>query len=612
MKNLPEHSEWSWEQIREFLSTLINFRTVSSNLLYLKQNIINQTSFLDEFYQTQVHIKVRIEAILRNIRSQNDIPLCSICNQNPVKLVKEPAKFSEVCSKDCSHALSHKKSKKTFMKKHGVEHPYQVPEIKEKLKTVFQERYGVNSPLALEEVQQKSKQTIRERYGVEHQCQSDEIMNKIKQTNLSNYGVEYTYQREEFKRKSKEVNRDRHGVDYYVQSNEFKTKYKQASIGRYGAEHHMQRNFSEETKQILSNREKLKELYDLHGGIKLSKQLGVWDCVVYDRLRKFDIPLNDSKVSAAERQVASFIKSLGFDIITNSRDILNGKELDIYIPDKGISTATYYKRLWRILDQEYDVILIILDEIDKLENDAILMQLSRAGEAGKLTECKIGVIGISNKIKYKDRMDERVKSSLCEREFVFPPYNAGQLNSIMEARSDAFRKGVLEEAVIPKAAALAAREHGDARKAIDILRYAGEIAQAEGSETVCEEFVVQAREQAEIDRFRELIRGSTPHSRYVLQALTVLSLDHGPNGSSDLEEGFRTTRIYDVYEQICRQEGVDSLSLRRVRDLLKEHAFLDVIEQSRHSGGSAEGSYTEHMLLEDPAVVKNVLAETVE
>jgi len=337
MKNLPEHSEWSWEQIREFLSTLTNFRTVSSNLLYLKQNIINQTSFLDEFYQTQVHIKVRIEAILRNIRSQNDIPLCSICNQNPVKLVKEPAKFSEVCSKDCSHALSHKKSKKTFMKKHGVEHPYQVPEIKEKLKTVFQERYGVNSPLALEEVQQKSKQTIRERYGVEHQCQSDEIMNKIKQTNLSNYGVEYTYQREEFKRKSKEVNRDRHGVDYYVQSNEFKTKYKQASIGRYGAEHHMQRNFSEETKQILSNREKLKELYDLHGGIKLSKQLGVWDCVVYDRLRKFDIPLNDSKVSAAERQVASFIESLGFDIITNSRDILNGKELDIYIPDKDIA-----------------------------------------------------------------------------------------------------------------------------------------------------------------------------------------------------------------------------------------------------------------------------------
>ncbi len=291
---------------------------------------------------------------------------------------------------------------------------------------------------------------------------------------------------------------------------------------------------------------------------------------------------------------------------------VNTAETDVYIPDKGISTATYYKRLWHILDQEYDVVLIILDEIDKLEDDAILMQLSRAGEAGKLTNCKIGVIGISNKIKYKDRMDERVKSSLCEREFVFPPYNASQLNSIMEARSDAFREGVLEEAVIPRAAALAAREHGDARKAIDILRYAGEIAQSTDADTVREEFVVQARERAEVDRFRELIRGSTPHSRYVLQALTVLSLEHGAGESATTEEGFRTTRIYDVYEQICRQEGMDTLSLRRVRDLLKEHAFLDVIEQSRHSGGSAEGSYTEHTLLEDPSVVKNVLVETLE
>jgi len=278
-------------------------------------------------------------------------------------------------------------------------------------------------------------------------------------------------------------------------------------------------------------------------------------------------------------------------------------ETEINVPDKGLSTSTYYKRLWRILDQRFDVVVIILDEIDKLSDDDILMQLSRAGEAGKITDCKLGVLGISNKIQYKDRMDERVKSSLCEREFVFPPYDANQLRNIMQARSDAFRDGVLEPSTIPRAAALAAREHGDARKAIDILRYAGEIAQSNGSTTVREQFVTQARQRAETDRFRELIRGSTPHSRYVLQALAVLSL------SNDGQEGFRTSRVYDIYENICRQEGSDSLSLRRVRDLLKEHAFLDIIEQSKHSGGSAEGSYTNHQLLEDPEVVKDVLTE---
>lgn len=281
-------------------------------------------------------------------------------------------------------------------------------------------------------------------------------------------------------------------------------------------------------------------------------------------------------------------------------------DTDIKIPDKGLSTATYYKRLWKIMDSQYDVALVILDEIDKLSSDDILMQLSRAGEAGKLQHCKIGVTSISNKIKYKDRMDERVKSSLCEREFVFPPYDATQLELIMAARSDAFREEMLDPAVIPRAAAFAAREHGDARKAIDILRYAGEIAQATSAEAVLEEFVVEARERAETDRFRELIRGLTPHSRFVLQALTVLSIN------KEDQEGFRTSDIYNLYEQICRQESLDSLSLRRVRDLLKEHAFLDIIEQSRRSGGSAEGSYTQHQLLEDPNIVQKVLIETVE
>ncbi len=291
---------------------------------------------------------------------------------------------------------------------------------------------------------------------------------------------------------------------------------------------------------------------------------------------------------------------------------LNPSDSDVYIPEKGISTATYYKRLWKILDQEYDVALVILDEIDKLKDDSILMQLSRAGEAGKLDHTKIGVIGISNKIKYRDQMDERVKSSLSERDFVFPPYDATQLNDIMEARSDAFREGVLDSGVIPRTSALAAQEHGDARKAIDILRYAGEIAQAEGAETVHEDFVVQARSRAETDRFRELIKGLTPHSRLVLQAVTVLAINDRKHSNVDSSTGFRTSRIYDVYQQICEQEGLNPLSLRRVRDLLKEHAFLDITKQARHSGGSAEGSYTEHTLLEDPDVIKDVLSDTAE
>jgi len=97
-------------------------------------------------------------------------------------------------------------------------------------------------------------------------------------------------------------------------------------------------------------------------------------------------------------------------------------------------------------------------------------------------------------------MNERVRASLCEREFVFSPYDGNQLTAIMRAREDTFCEGVLKDEVIPKAAALAAGEHGDAGQAIDILRYAGEIAQSRGANTVTADSVVDVREQAETDR----------------------------------------------------------------------------------------------------------------
>jgi cell division control protein 6 len=288
---------------------------------------------------------------------------------------------------------------------------------------------------------------------------------------------------------------------------------------------------------------------------------------------------------------------------------LNDREqTEIKVPEKGISTATYYKRLWNIMDELYDVVVIILDEIDKLEDDDILMQLSRAGEAGKLSKCKVGVMGVSNKIRFQDRLDERVKSSLCEREIVFQPYDANQLGEIMEARRDAFVEGVLNDDVIPKVAAVAAREHGDARKAIDILRYAGEIAQSKQSDEVKIEYVDDARERAQTDRFRELIRGLTVHSQLVLYALTIRTLiDNNPK---DKEGGFRTTQVHGMYENVCEYRQANPLSTRRVRDLLGELAFLDIIEQNRVGGGRGEGSYTEHRLLEDPETVHQVLKES--
>ncbi|MDY7081078.1 MAG: AAA family ATPase, partial [Halobacteria archaeon] len=159
-----------------------------------------------------------------------------------------------------------------------------------------------------------------------------------------------------------------------------------------------------------------------------------------------------------------------------TRELNEPDETGIEVPASGIGSSEYYDYLWRILDENYDVALVLLDEIDLLDDDDILMQLSRAKEAGKI-DSHLGILAISNKIEYRDRMSERVKSSLREHEFVFDPYDANQLREIMKNRKDAFREGALGDTVIDLTAALAAREHGDARKAIEILRHAGELAE---------------------------------------------------------------------------------------------------------------------------------------
>ena len=284
--------------------------------------------------------------------------------------------------------------------------------------------------------------------------------------------------------------------------------------------------------------------------------------------------------------------------IARKLNIEAGEPLDI--PVTGLGPSHYYQYIWTLLDEQFDGAIVILDEIDQLqpieEMNNVLMQLSRAREASK-TSAHIGIIGISNKIDFGESLNERVKSSLGDTEPVFPPYDANQLRSILEAREDAFYEDALSSSVIPRTAALAAREHGDARKAVRILKNAGKIAQNNGDSKVIVEHVNDAQMRAEVDRLRELLATDTPHARYVLLALAELTL----NNSQDT---FRTTHVFDVYEGVCEKEGADSLKLDRVRDLLRNHAFNDITESTLESGGRGKGTYKVHRLLKDPEVVR--------
>ncbi|WP_074796147.1 Cdc6/Cdc18 family protein [Haloferax larsenii] len=264
-----------------------------------------------------------------------------------------------------------------------------------------------------------------------------------------------------------------------------------------------------------------------------------------------------------------------------ARKLNDEDQTGVSVPEMGLSKSVYYTRLYAILDELYDVVLIILDEADMQSDDGLLMSLSRSRETGK-TDCRVGVVAISNKVRWAENLNDRVKSSLQPRELNFHSYDANQLRSILEHRRDAFRDGVLEDGVIQLSAALAAQDHGDARQAIDILRNAGMLAQQQDSETVTEKHVREARREAEKDRFHDLIGGLTVQKKTTLAAVTTL---HKQTGRDE----FPTGDIYSAYADLCEVIGVEPRTERRVRDFVRNLAFLDVLDARKDNQGRAGG-----------------------
>ncbi len=240
------------------------------------------------------------------------------------------------------------------------------------------------------------------------------------------------------------------------------------------------------------------------------------------------------------------------------------QSLGLSIPFTGLSVGEVFDRFRAGLDSNRTLFIIILDEIDALikdRGDGILYELTRINEA--LSKSKVALIGISNDLRLKEFLDPRVFSSLSEEELVFRPYDAGELRNILLERSKlGFLDGVLSEAALSICSALAAAEHGDARRALDLLRVAGEVAERQGSRMILEEHVREAEKHIEHNKVVEALKNSTLHSKLVV--LSVYHLSKAGGGSAT------TGEIYDVYNEICGELGVSLLTQRRLGTLINE------------------------------------------
>jgi len=188
------------------------------------------------------------------------------------------------------------------------------------------------------------------------------------------------------------------------------------------------------------------------------------------------------------------------------------------ISSTGYPQQTVFNKLYDELEAIGGTVLLVLDEVDSIgERDELLYELPRARAHGNLDRTKIGLIGISNDFKFRNELDPRVQDTLCERELQFPPYDAPELEDILRSRADiALRDGVLADGVLGFCAALAARDSGSARQALDLLRLAGEIAENDDDDRIELDHAERAQSKLEQERVEEGMRELTTHGRLAL------------------------------------------------------------------------------------------------
>lgn len=253
--------------------------------------------------------------------------------------------------------------------------------------------------------------------------------------------------------------------------------------------------------------------------------------------------------------------------------------LDKKVPPTGLPSGQVYDIFFEALEQNKGTAILILDEIDALVEkvgDEILYNLTRINE--KLNNSKVTIVGISNDLSFTNHIDARVKSSLCEEELLFPPYNALQLKDILRERAAiSFNKGILEDGVVQKCAAFAAQEHGDARRALNLLRIAGELAERENSEKVTESHVDCAESKIDMDRVIEAVKTLPKQSKILLLSIFRLS--------ENTSEYIYTGDVFDLYTTICEKVGMKPLTQRRVSDLISELDMLTIIDTKVISRG---------------------------
>jgi len=267
-------------------------------------------------------------------------------------------------------------------------------------------------------------------------------------------------------------------------------------------------------------------------------------------------------------------------------------------PKRGLGINDAFEELYEQLDRIGGTHLLVFDEIDHLDDaNMLLYEIPRARSIGHITQARVGIIGISNSYTFRKSLTPKVKDTLMETEISFSAYDADELAAILRERAEkAFIDGAYDGSAIAWASAVSARDMGNARQAIDLLRVGAEVAEKAGEEQVAERHLKEARELVQRGRLSNRIRDQTRHTQYILETIARLQKRD--------ETPARSKAIQAHYEQVAASHGSDPLTtLKSVQDHLSDLHMLGFLTREDRNFGMSGGQYYEYELDMDVELV---------
>ena len=230
---------------------------------------------------------------------------------------------------------------------------------------------------------------------------------------------------------------------------------------------------------------------------------------------------------------------------------------------KGISLEEMMIRIETKLAHYRGYLILFIDEVDNIRRDKDNFMTFLVRRLPQKIPAKLILVLVSNRLDWPDHLDPRAKSFLKLNELIFKPYDAIDLQHILRIRVEkALHPQAVEPGVIEKIAAMASRDHGDARKAVAMLAKSAYLAEKAGSR-ISLLLVDEAAAELDQDRYLTLLR-SAPLQLQAAMAAVIEAMQKIKAGS------IGTGETYDAYKAFCQRARLRPLTGRAFGDLISE------------------------------------------